>query len=163
MLTLGAAYELLIRFDDALWGVERRSCAAVAGGSSRVAASGGQGGIGGLRVPPTPSLDSLLTPLYRRRSAMGLEAARRGVLTQRSALLQMGGCGALRSCVALRVLGRRSCVLLSGMEERPHCLGGRAGHALGLQQFVHRRGAQALHAADVLEQRLLALFAYARD
>ena len=65
-----------------LW---RRSCAAVGCGSSRVAASGGQGGIGGLRVPPTPSLDSLLTPLYRRRSARGMEAAGRGVLARRSA------------------------------------------------------------------------------
>ena len=92
--------------------LQRRSCAAFGCGSSRVAASGGQGGIGGLRVPAThcaltrpafraaarqphssraardlrgPSLDSLLTPLYRRRSAMGLEAAELGVLTQRSA------------------------------------------------------------------------------
>ena len=64
----------------------RLPCAAVAGGSHRVAASGGQGGIGGLRVPPTPSLDSLLTPLYRRRSAMGLEAAERCALTRRSAV-----------------------------------------------------------------------------
>ena len=48
-----------------------RSCAACTGCSSHVAASGGQGGPGGLRVPPTPSLDSLLTPLYRRRSAGG--------------------------------------------------------------------------------------------
>ena len=46
-------------------------CAADTCWRSLVAASGGQGGIGGLRVPPTPSLDSLLTPLYRRRSAGG--------------------------------------------------------------------------------------------
>ena len=59
-------------------GFAARSCAAVGCGSSLVAASGGQGGIGGLRVPPTPSLDSLLTPLYRRRSAEGLEAAGAG-------------------------------------------------------------------------------------
>ena len=72
----------------ALRAVRRRSCAAFGCGSSLVAASGGQGGIGGLRVPPTPSLDSLLTPLYRRRSARGLEAAERSVLAQRSALLQ---------------------------------------------------------------------------
>ena len=52
-------------------GFGRRSCAAYGCDSSPVAASGGQGGIGGLRVPPTPSLDSLLTPLYRRRSARG--------------------------------------------------------------------------------------------
>ena len=44
-----------------------------------------------MRVPPTPSLDSLLTPLYRRRSAMGLEAAERRVLARRSALLQWVG------------------------------------------------------------------------
>ena len=37
-----------------------RSCAAVTGGSHRVAASGGQGGLGGLRFPPRPSLDSPL-------------------------------------------------------------------------------------------------------
>ncbi|MGN0743213.1 MAG: hypothetical protein ACI4L8_11205, partial [Candidatus Fimadaptatus sp.] len=36
-----------------------------------------------------PSLDSLLTPLYRRRSAEGLEAAKRRVLVLRSALVQM--------------------------------------------------------------------------
>ena len=66
-----------------------RPCDAGAGCSDLVAASGGQGGIGGLRVPPTPSLYSLLTPLYRRRSAEGLEAAWRDVLMLRSALLQM--------------------------------------------------------------------------
>ena len=38
----------------------RRSCAAFGCVSSLVAASGGQGGIGGLRVPPRPSLDSPL-------------------------------------------------------------------------------------------------------
>ena len=38
----------------------RRSCAAFGCGSSRVAASGGQGGPGGLRFPPRPSLDSPL-------------------------------------------------------------------------------------------------------
>ena len=37
-----------------------RSCAAVGCGSSLVAASGGQGGPGGLRFPPRPSLDSPL-------------------------------------------------------------------------------------------------------
>ena len=70
-----------------------RSCAAVAGGSHRVAASGGQGGIGGLRVPPTPSLDSLLTPLYRRRSAGG--GRRRGAAFWSGALPQGQGCGVL--------------------------------------------------------------------
>ena len=70
---------------SALAALGRLSCAAYGCVSSRVAASGGQGGIGGLRVPPTPSLDSLLTPLYRRRSAEGLEAAERRVLIRRSA------------------------------------------------------------------------------
>ena len=37
-----------------------RSCADFGCGSSRVAASGGQGGPGGLRFPPRPSLDSPL-------------------------------------------------------------------------------------------------------
>ena len=64
-----------------------RPCAAFGCGSSHVAASGGQGGIGGLRVPPTPSLDSLLTPLYRRRSAEGMEAAGQGVLMRRAAVV----------------------------------------------------------------------------
>ena len=45
-------------FFRCLAGFGRLPCAAFACGSSRVAASGGQGGIGGLRVPPTPSLDS---------------------------------------------------------------------------------------------------------
>ena len=44
----------------------------------------------------------LLYPLKRRRSAMGLEAAGRCVLTQRSAAVAKGLCVALRSCVALR-------------------------------------------------------------
>ena len=69
-----------------------------------MAASGGQGGIGGLRVPPTPSLDSLLTPLYRRRSAMGMEAAEHCILVQGSALLQRVKIVALCSAVALRVV-----------------------------------------------------------
>ena len=46
----------------------RSSCAAVGCGSYRVAASGGQGGPGGLRFPPRPSLDSplpLKTPPLR--------------------------------------------------------------------------------------------------
>ena len=64
-----------------------------------MAASGGQGGIGGLRVPPTPSLDSLLTPLYRRRSARGMEAAERCVLTRRSAVEAKDERVALRSFV----------------------------------------------------------------
>ena len=81
----------------------RHPCAAVAGGSHRVAASGGQGGPGGLRVPPTPSLDSLLAPLYRRRSAMGLEAAERRVLARRSAVVARGRGVALRSIVAVRL------------------------------------------------------------
>ena len=80
-----------------LW---QRSCAALGCGSSRVAASGGQGGIGGLRVPPTPSLDSLLTPLYRRRSAEGLEAAERCVLARRSAVVARYGVEVLL-CVRL--------------------------------------------------------------
>ena len=54
----------------------------------------------------------LLYPLKRRRSAEGLEAAGRGVLARRSALLQRGRYVALRSSVALRhrrgVLTRRS-------------------------------------------------------
>ena len=79
-----------------------RPCAAGACWRSLVAASGGQGGIGGLRVPPTPSLDSLLTPLYRRRSAMGLEAAERRVLARRSAAGARGGCAALRLAVDIR-------------------------------------------------------------
>ena len=81
-------------------------CAAFGCGSSLVAASGGQGGIGGLRVPPTPSLDSLLTPLYRRRSAEGLEAAERCVLARRSGAGARGLCVALNSSVALRLLRR---------------------------------------------------------
>ena len=40
----------------------QRSCAAYGCGSSLVAASGGQGGIGVLRFPPRPSLDSPITP-----------------------------------------------------------------------------------------------------
>ena len=39
-----------------------RSCAAYGCVSSRVAASGGQGGLGGLRFPPKSSLDSPITP-----------------------------------------------------------------------------------------------------
>ena len=92
-----------LRSAAALQFLRRRSCASVGCGSSRVAASGGQGGIGGLRVPPTPSLDSLLTPLYRRRSAMGMEAARRCALARRSAAGAMVY-AALRSAVALRVV-----------------------------------------------------------
>ena len=84
----------------ALLVLRRRSCAADSCGSSRVAASGGQGGIGGLRVPPTPSLDSLLTPLYRRRSAEGLEAARRGVLARHFAAGAKVRRGELRSSSA---------------------------------------------------------------
>ena len=84
----------------------RLSCAAVAGGIHRVAASGGQGGIGGLRVPPTPSLDSLLTPLYRRRSAVGLEAAERCVLARRSAVGAKDERVALHFSVAVQVLRR---------------------------------------------------------
>ena len=61
----------------------RRSCAAVTCWRYRVAASGGQGGIGGLRVPPTPSLDSRVplctaaAPLrgWRRRSGAFLRGA----------------------------------------------------------------------------------------
>ena len=90
-----------------------RPCAAFGCGSSRVAASGGQGGPGGLRVPPTPSLDSLLTPLYRRRSAEGLEAAERCVLARRSAIGARGICGALHSAVALLSLRRVLAPLLA--------------------------------------------------
>ena len=90
--------------------LRRLPCAAFGCGSSRVAASGGQGGIGGLRVPPTPSLDSLLTPLYRRRSAEGLDAAGRGVIARRSAVGARGWCVGLRSIVALRLSRRRSAV-----------------------------------------------------
>ena len=79
-----------LRSAVALRVVGRRSCAAFGCGSSLVAASGGQGGIGGLRVPPTPSLDSLLTPLYRRRSARGLEAAERRGLTRRAGVGAQG-------------------------------------------------------------------------
>ena len=42
--------------------LRRRSCAAFGCGSSLVAASGGQGGLGGLRFPPKSSLDSPVTP-----------------------------------------------------------------------------------------------------
>ena len=48
----------------------------------------------------------LLYPLKRRRSAEGLEAAGRGILTRRSALLQRVRGVALRSTIALR-LSRR--------------------------------------------------------
>ena len=80
----------------ALRAVRRRSCAAFGCGSSRVAASGGQGGPGGLRFPPRPSLDSplpLKTPPLRYgavaagagrcAAGAGLVAAlrRRGVLS----------------------------------------------------------------------------------
>ena len=84
-------------FSRCLAGFAAHPCAACGCGSSLVAASGGQGGIGGLRVPPTPSLDSLLTPLYRRRSAMGMEAAGRCVLTRRAGVgaLSMRGCSAV--------------------------------------------------------------------
>ena len=44
----------------------------------------------------------LLYPLKRRRSAEGLEAAERRVLTRRSAAGAKGGCGDLRSAVAFR-------------------------------------------------------------
>ena len=49
-----------LRFSVALRLSRRHSCAAVSCGSSHVAASGGQGGLGGLRFPPRPSLDSPL-------------------------------------------------------------------------------------------------------
>ena len=79
-----------------------RPCDAGAGCSDLVAASGGQGGIGGLRVPPTPSLDSRVplctaaAPLrgWRRRS----DAFLRGALP----LGQGFGC-----CFALFAVRRR--------------------------------------------------------
>ena len=97
--------QVALRSSVALRLSQRHSCAAGACWRSLVAASGGQGGIGGLRVPPTPSLDSLLTPLYRRRSAMGMEAAERRVLTRRSALLQRVSGVAPRSPDAFRHRG----------------------------------------------------------
>ena len=66
-----------------------------------------------MRVPPTPSVDSLLTPLYRRRSAEGLEAAERRVLTRRSAVGANGSCVALRSAVVLRFSRRVLAPLLA--------------------------------------------------
>ena len=86
-------------------------CAAFGCGSSRVAASGGQGGIGGLRVPPTPSLDSLLTPLYRRRSAVGMEAAGRRVLARRSAVVAKG-------CACCSAFFRRRAVIAAAFLRR---------------------------------------------
>ena len=66
-----------MRSAAALRAVRRRSCAAVGCGSSRVAASGGQGGPGGLRFPPRPSLDSPL-PLETPPLRYGEVAARAG-------------------------------------------------------------------------------------
>ena len=56
---------------------QRRSCVAFGCGSSLVAASGGQGGLGGLRFPPRPSLDSPL-PLETPPLRYGAVAARAG-------------------------------------------------------------------------------------
>ena len=58
-------------------GFAAHPCAAVGCGSSRVAASGGQGGPGGLRFPPRPSLDSPL-PLETPPLRYGAVAAGAG-------------------------------------------------------------------------------------
>ena len=81
-------------------GIAAHPCAAFGCGSSRVAASGGQGGLGGLRVPPRPSLDSPLpleTPPLRYGVGGG-GALRSGVAL---CLVAKGWCGAWRSSAAL--------------------------------------------------------------
>ena len=60
----------------------------------------------GIASSPYSLLGFSGTPLYRRRSAVGLEAAGRRGLTRRSAAGARGGCAALRSAVALRLLRR---------------------------------------------------------
>ena len=108
-------------------------CASFGCGSSLVAASGGQGGLGGLRflgsalcanAPSVPcgctaaALQSRCArparallgfscyPLKRRRFAEGMEAAECCVLTRRSAAGAKDGCVALRSVFALRFVRR---------------------------------------------------------
>ena len=56
----GAMVCVALRSSVVLWVSRRRPCAAFGCGSSLVTASGGQGGPGGLRFPPRPSLDSPL-------------------------------------------------------------------------------------------------------
>ena len=79
----------------------RLPCAADSCGSSLVAASGGQGGIGGLRVPPTPSLDSRV-PLCTAAAPLG-GWRRQGGAFWRGALPQgqgMGCCSEFFRCFA---------------------------------------------------------------
>ena len=69
----------------------------------------------------------LLYPLKRRRSAEGLEAAERRVLTRRSAAGANGLCVALRSSVALRLSRRRSCAAFGCGSSRVAASGGQGG------------------------------------
>ena len=126
-LPQGQGYGCCSAFCRCLASFAAHSCAAVTCWRNHVAASGGQGGIGGWRVPPTPSLDSLLTPLYRRRSAEGLEAAERCVLARRSGAGARGLCVALNSSVALRLLWRRPCAAVACWRYRVAASGGQGG------------------------------------
>ena len=103
----------------------RRSCAAVAGRSHRVAASGGQGGPGGLRFPPRPSLDSPLpleTPPLRYGDGGG------GALRSGAALCLVAkgwGCSAFFRCLAGCVV--RSCAALGCGSSHVAASGGQGG------------------------------------
>ena len=87
------------------------SCAAFGCGSSLVAASGGQGGLGGLRFPPKSSLDSPL-PLKTPPLRYGAVAARAGRCAAGA-----GSISALRriSAVVLEAAGAGRCAAGAGM------------------------------------------------
>ena len=106
-------------FDDDGWGftfcccvadARRRSCAAYGCDSSLVAASGGQGGPGGLRFPPRPSLDSPL-PLKTPPLRYGAVAAGAGRCAAGA-----GSVGALRriSAVVWEAAGAGRCAAGAG-------------------------------------------------
>ena len=103
-----------------------RSCAAGACWRSLVAASGGQGGPGGLRFPPRPSLDSPL-PLETPPLRYGVGGG--GALRSYAALrLVAKGLGAaFRSFVALRLSRRRSCAAYGCGSSRVAASGGQGG------------------------------------
>ena len=90
---------------------QRLPCAADCCGSSHVAASGGQGGLGGLRFPPKSSLDSPL-PLETPPLRYGAVAARAGRCAAGA-----GSISALRriSAVVWEAAGAGRCAAGAGM------------------------------------------------
>ena len=81
----------------------------------------------GIASSPYSLLGFSGTPLYRRRSAEGLEAAERCVLTRRSAAGARVWCVALRSAVDLRLSWRPSCAAFGCGSSRVAASGGQGG------------------------------------